>query len=83
MGNYKIKVNMEIVECADGEEAGECNESNGSLAMTIGEKEAESIDECESSVLQTAHLAIREALAKHLEEMSKKKAPKKRRKAKE
>ena len=37
MGNYKIKVNMEIVECADGEEAGECIESNGSLAMTIGE----------------------------------------------
>ena len=29
MGNYKIKVNMEIVECADGEEAGEC------IVMTV------------------------------------------------
>ena len=83
MGNYKIKVNIEIVECPDGEGAGECLENNGSFTMTIGEKDAESIDQCESSVLATAHPAIRKALAEHLEEMSKKKALKKRRKAKE
>ena len=46
MGNYKIKVNIEIVECSDGEGAEECLENNGSFAMTIGEKDAESIDQC-------------------------------------
>ena len=51
--------------------------------MTIGEKDAESIDQCESSVLAASHEAIREALTKHLKAMSKKKAPKKRSKAKE
>jgi hypothetical protein len=83
MGNYKIKVNIEFVECSDGEEAGECLENNGSFTMTIGEKDAESIDKCESSVLAAAHPAIRKALAKHLEEISKKKVPKKRKKVKE
>ena len=53
------------------------------FAMTIGEKDAESIDQCESSVLAASHEAIREALTKRLEAMSKKKAPKKRSEAKE
>ena len=83
MGYYKIKVNIEIVECSDSEGAGECLENNGSFTITIGEKDAESIDQCESSVLAASHEAIREALKKHLEAMSKKKAPKKRSKAKE
>jgi hypothetical protein len=83
MGNYEIKVKIEIVECPDSGAKGECIENNGTHTMTIGEKKAESIDECESSVLATAHPAIREALANHLEGLSKKKAPKKRRMAKE
>ena len=49
MGNYKIKVNIEIVGCSVGEGTGECLENNGSFTMTIGEKYAESIDQCESS----------------------------------
>ncbi len=73
MGNYKIKVNIEIVECSDSEGAGEYLENNGSFAMTIDEKDAESIDQCESSVLAASHEAVREALTKHLEAMSKKK----------
>ncbi len=80
MGNYKIKVNIEIVECSDDEGKGHCLENDGCFEMTIGEKDAESIDQCESSVMATAHPAIRKALAEHLEEMSKKKVPKKRRK---
>ncbi len=72
MGNYKIEVNIGIVECSDGEGTG-CLENNGFFAMTIGEKDAESIDQCESCVLSASHEAIREALTKHLEAMSKKK----------
>ena len=68
-----VIVSDEIVECPDGELTGECLENSGFFTMTIGEKEAESIEQCESSVLATAHPAIRKALAKHLEEMSKKK----------
>jgi hypothetical protein len=77
MGNYRIKVNIEIVECGKDEKEGACLEQNGSFTMTIGEKEAESIDECERSLLATAHPAIRKALSKHLEEMSKKKTSEK------
>ena len=77
MRNYKININIEIVECTAGEEAGECFENNGSFTMTIDERVAESIDQCESSVLGTVHPAIRRALAKHLEEMSKKKSSEK------
>lgn len=77
MRNYKIEVNIEIVECTDVEEAGECFENNGSFIMTIGEKQAESIDQCESSVLETVYPAIRKALSKHLEEMSEKKSSEK------
>ena len=77
MRNYKININIEIVECTAGEKAGECLENNGSFTMTIDEKAADSIDQCESSVLGTVHPAIWNALAIHLEKMSKKKSSKK------
>ena len=77
MGNYKIKVSVELVECNDGEEQNLTEQSDGSFAMTISEKDAISIDHCEKSVLQTAYPSIRSAVSKHLMEISKKKHSKK------
>jgi len=50
---------------------------NGCFAMTISEKNAISIDNCERSLLQTAYPAIREAISKHLSDVSKKRFLKK------
>ena len=62
MSKYKIKVNVELIECDE-------SEPNN---VTINEQDAISIDKCESSVLQTAYPMIRDALSKHLTEVSKK-----------
>ena len=74
MGIYKIKVNIELVECKNMEEKGDLiKNKNGSFSMTIREQDAVSIDKCESAVLKAAYPSIREALSNHLSEISKKK----------
>jgi len=81
MGRYKIKVNVELDECDDSEHD-LTKEMDGSFSMTISETDAISIDNCEKSVLQTAHPAIREAVSRHLSEISKKKLLEKQKKTK-
>ncbi len=73
MGNYKIKVNVELVECDDAESNEPTNHEDGSFSMVIDENEAVSIDKCENAVLRTAWPTIRKALSGHLSETSKKK----------
>ena len=75
MPNYKIKVNIELVECNE-KEADIKKDDDGAFSITISEADALSIDKCERSLLQTAYPAIREKLAEHLSEMSKKKPSK-------
>jgi hypothetical protein len=77
MGKYKIRVKVELLECDDGKEHGVIKEDNGSFSMTITEQDAISIDKCESAILRTAHPTIRDAISKHLSEVSKKKRLKK------
>ena len=77
MGNYKIKVHVEVVECDDPNEKAAKEQNDGSFTMTINEKDAISIDNSERALLSTAYPAIRKALAEHLENVSKKKALKK------
>lgn len=77
MGNYKIKVNVDIVECDDQNEKAPEEQNDGSFTMTINDKDAISIDNSERALLSTAYPAIRKALAEHLENVSKKKALKK------
>ena len=71
MGGYKIKVNVELVKC-DASEHDLTKEMDGSFIITISEADAISIDNCENSALRTAHLAIREAISRHLSYISKK-----------
>lgn len=76
MGAYKIKVKIELVECEEkGSDLSKLEDD--SFTMTISERDALSIDKCEAAVLQTAYPSIREAVSKHLTEMSKKKPLKK------
>ena len=76
MAKYRVKVHVELVECDDTVNPEPKNNNDGSFSMTISENDAISIDMCEKSVLQTAFPTIREAVSKHLSEISKKKRKK-------
>ncbi len=76
MAKYKIKVNVELIECDESINSEPMKHDNGNFTMTISEQDAISIDKCESSILRTAYPTIRDAISKHLTEISKKK-PKK------
>jgi len=73
MGKYKIKVKVELVECSEAKKHDPSKQEDGSFTMTISEQDAVSIDNCEKAVLRTAYPSIREAISKHLSEISKKK----------
>jgi len=74
MAKYKIRVHVELVECADTVDREISRNNDGSFSLAISEQDAVSIDKCEKSVLQTAYPAIRDAISSHLGECSKKKA---------
>lgn len=77
MGKYKIRVKVELVECDETDVNGLIKEDDGHFSMTIDEKDATSIDNCEKSILLTAYPTIRDAISTHLTEVSKKKRSKK------
>jgi hypothetical protein len=77
MGKYRIRVKVELIECDEAEASGVQKEGDGHFSMTIDEKDAISIDNCEKSVLLTAYPTIRDAISTHLSEISKKKQTKK------
>jgi len=51
MGNYKIRVKVEFVECDDPEQDSPMKQNDGSFEMSIDEADAISIDNCEKAVL--------------------------------
>jgi hypothetical protein len=72
MSNYKIKVNIEIVE-SDTPPHSEPNAlEDGSFELNISAAQAESIDECEQALMRANSPALRAALGRHLAQMSKK-----------
>lgn len=77
MGNYKIRVKVEFVECDDPQQNSPMKQNDGSFEMSINEADAISIDNCETAVLRTSHEAIRAAVSEHLSQASKKKPSKK------
>ncbi len=72
MAGYKIKINIEFIESDEDVTEIEKDE-DGSFSMVLCDADAVSIDKCESSLLQTAYPAIRNALTEHLSTLSKKK----------
>lgn len=72
MGNYKLKVNIEIVESDEEISTSPQEVGNGIFEWNISGEAAESIDACEQALLSTNYPALRSALAHHLESVSKK-----------
>jgi hypothetical protein len=68
--NYKVKVQVEIEECADTRTDGPRREGVGIFEWVVSAEQARSIDECEQIVLQTNHDALRDAFAHHLSSVS-------------
>jgi hypothetical protein len=73
MGNYQIKINIEIEESKNSITDEYNKTKDGGITCTISETEAINIDKCENALLKINYEALREALSKHLEEISKKK----------
>jgi spermidine/putrescine-binding protein len=71
--NYKIKVNVEIIESEQEVEAELVQTEDGGFELVISAEQAVNIDECEQALLRTNYPAIRAAIAKHLTGLSKKK----------
>lgn len=73
MRNYKIKVNIEIVESDEAISPSPEAIETGVFEFNISPEAAESIDACEQALLSTNYPALRSALAHHLETLSQKK----------
>jgi hypothetical protein len=74
MSKYKINVTVNLVECDEETNDSPIELEDGSYQYTINESAGESIDNCELAVLNTAYPAIRDAIARHMEKVSKKKS---------
>jgi len=68
--NYKVRVQVEIEECADTRIDAPRKEDVGTFEWVISAEQAHSIDECEQIVLQTNHNAVRDAFGHHLSSVS-------------
>jgi hypothetical protein len=79
MSKFEITVSVNICESDEKKEHGPKIQQNGAFSMTINEKDAVSIDNCEKAVLETLNPAIRESVSRHLSDVSKKKPLKKHR----
>ena len=78
MPNYKIKVNMEIVECDEPAAEEPAKIKDGKFEFNITEKQAGRIDDCEQALLRTNYEAMRDLMTVHLTELSKKNRRRKR-----
>lgn len=72
MSAYKIRVQIEMMPCDDAPTNTPVKEGDGSLSMVLSEADAVSIDACEAALLQTTYPTLRETLATHLSDLSKK-----------
>jgi hypothetical protein len=68
--NCRVKVQVEIEECADTATDGPRKEGVGVFEWVVSAEQAHSIDECEQIVLQTNYDALRDAFAHHLSAVS-------------
>ena len=66
---YRIKVSVEFEECGDESECG----VEGIGRIVLSEEESTSIDDVEDRLLAAGYDSMREAIADHLESVSKKK----------
>jgi len=74
MPNYEIKIQVDMSATEQEVTQGVTPSADGSFRIVIGRESGQSIDQCEQALLAVNYPAIREALARHLSEVSKQKA---------
>jgi hypothetical protein len=72
--NYKVKVHVEIIECADAVTDAPSKEGVGTFEHIVSREQAHSIDACEQILLQTNYAALRDVFAHHLSVISRQSA---------
>ena len=72
MGNFKLKIKVELVECDDTGSGNLKKETDGSFTRIITEDDSVSIDKCESAMMKTVYPTVREALSRHFADVGKK-----------
>jgi hypothetical protein len=75
MANYEISIEIKVKETSEERSgAGKPTRGeDGSFKITMPEEAAISIDKSEQAFLEVGHAAIRDGIAQHLSQMSKKK----------
>jgi hypothetical protein len=74
MPNYEIKIQVDISATEQDVIPDVTPGADGSFRIIMSRESAQSIDPCEQALLAVNYPAIREALARHLSEVSKAKA---------
>jgi hypothetical protein len=74
MKSHRIRIKVEIAECEGDVSKEERSQrlGDGEFELRVSGAVASSIDECEEALLKTNYPALRDALGKHLAEVSKK-----------
>lgn len=73
MARYKMRIQIEMIPCEDVPTSEPVKAHAGSVSIVLSETDAMNIDACEQALLQTTYPTLRETLATHLSEVSKKK----------
>ncbi len=74
MSNYEIKIQVDI-RATENEVTKEVTQSaDGSFRIVVSRESCQSIDQCEHALLAVNYPAIREALSRHLSEVSRQQA---------
>ncbi len=74
MPNYEIKIQVAMRATDQDVTQGAMPSADGSFRIVIGREPGQSIDQCEQALLAVNYPAIREALSRHLSEVSRQEA---------
>ncbi len=74
MPNYEIKIQVDIRATEQDVTPGATPLTDGSFRLVIGGESGQSIDQCERALFAVNYPAIREALSRHLSEVSRQEA---------
>ena len=74
MPNYEIKIQVDISATEQDVTPDATLGADGSFRLVISGESGQSIDQCEQALLAVNYPAIREALSRHLHEVSKQEA---------
>ncbi len=74
MPNYEIKIQVDIHATEQEVTQGATPSADGSFRIVIGRESGQSIDQCEHALFAVNYPAIREALSRHLREVSRQEA---------